>query len=104
VAYLLDSKVNIPRSSELHTTASWYYRACRAAIAGGAGQLSGPFRALQPDEQAQAIPQLNVLNIEAAAAARLISARVLLSPPAARGVLAEVLEEEHISCDIIEPG
>jgi hypothetical protein len=49
-------------------------------------------------------PQLNVLNIEAAAAARLISARVLLSPPAARGVLAEVLEEEHISCDIIEPG
>jgi hypothetical protein len=133
VAHLLDSKVNIPRGSELHTTAYWYYRACRAAIAGGAGQLSGPFRALHPDEQAQAIqsllqlpesvglpdsrrlvpemaeisrrhPQLNLLNIEATAAARLLSARVLLSPLAARGVLAEVLEEERIGCAVIEAG
>jgi hypothetical protein len=133
VAHLLDAKVQIPRRSELHTTAYWYYRACRAAIAGGAGQLSGPFRALHPDEQARAIqgllqlpesiglpesrrlvpemaeisrrhPRLNLLNIEVTAAARLISARVLLSPPAARGILAEVLAEERIRCDIVQPG
>jgi hypothetical protein len=132
VAYLLDGSVNIPRGSKLHTTAYWYYRACRAAIAGGAGQLSGPFRALHSDEQAQAIqsllqlpesiglpgsrqlvpemaeisrrhPQLNLINIEAAAAARLIPARVLLSPSAARGILAGVLEREGIDCEIIQP-
>jgi hypothetical protein len=132
VAYLLGSRVNIPKRSELHTTAYWYYRACRAAIAGGVGQLSGPFRALHPDEQAQAIqsllllpesvglpesrrlvpemaevsrrhPQLNLLNIEATAAARLLSARVLLSPSAARGVLVEILEDERIGCAVIEP-
>jgi len=131
VAHLLDAKVQIPRRAELHTTAYWYYRACRAAVAGGAGQLSGPFGALHPDEQARAIeallqlpedvglpesrrlvpemaevsrrhPQLNLLNVEATAAARLISANVLLSPPAARGILADVLAEEHVHCAIVD--
>lgn len=133
VAHLLDAKLALPRRAELYTTAYWYYRACRAAIAGGAGQLSGPFRALHPDEQAQAIqgllqlpesiglpesrhlvpemadvsrrhPQLNLLNVEATAAARQLSARVLLSPPAARGVLGDVLVREEISWEAVEPG
>lgn len=133
VAHLLDVKVALPRRSELHTTAYWYYRACRAAVAGGAGQLSGPFRALPPEEQAQAIqsllqlpesiglpesrrlvpemadvsrrhPRLNLLNIEATAAARLLSARVLLSPPSARGILPAVLTDEDIRWDAVEPG
>jgi hypothetical protein len=132
VAYLLGIKVALPRRAELHTTAYWYYRACRAAVAGGAGQLSGPFRALPPDEQARAIqaflqlpdhvglpdgrrlvpemadisrrhPQLNLLTIEAAAAARLLSARVALSPAAARGALPAVLDDEHIRWDTVEP-
>jgi len=131
VAYLLDAKVHLPRRANLHTTAYWYYRACRAAVAGSAGQLSGPFRALPADEQAQAVeallqlpahvglpasrelvpemagvarrhPRLNMLNIEATAAALLLSARVLLSPLASRGVLPTTLADEHIRWDTVE--
>lgn len=133
VAHLLDVRVAFPRRSQLHTTAYWYFRARRAAVAGGAGQLAGPFRALPPDEQAQAIqgllhlpdsiglpesrglvlemaeisrrhPQLNLLNVEATAAARLLSARVLLSPPAAQGILPAALADEGIRWDTVTVG
>ena len=126
VAHLLGAAAAIPRSSALHTTGYWYYRACRAAVAGAAGQLSGPFAALQPDEQARAIqgllelperialpesrrlvpemaevayrrPQLNLLNVEATAAARMLQARVLLSPASARGILAATLDDEGVA-------
>ena len=40
---------------QLHTTAYWYYRACRSAVLGAGGHLSGPFRELQPVEQQRAI-------------------------------------------------
>ncbi|MGB7051533.1 MAG: hypothetical protein WBG41_08195, partial [Acidimicrobiales bacterium] len=43
------------RGAQLHTTSYWYYRACRAAVAGAGGHLSGPFRELPPVEQRQAI-------------------------------------------------
>jgi hypothetical protein len=118
------------RRTALHTTTYWYYRASRAAVAGGAGQLSGPFAALGPDEQAAAIramlalPEdiglpdqrtlvprmvdlhlrhraLNLLNLEAAATALLLGARVLLSTRASSGVLPGVLEAEGLNWDLV---
>jgi hypothetical protein len=116
-------------SAALHTTTYWYHRACRAAASGGAGQLSGPFAQLDAADQERAItamlqlpddvglpdprplvptmvevsqrhPRLNTMNIEAVAAARLLDARVLLSPAAATGVLAPVLDAERIRWDV----
>ncbi len=132
IAHLLDQPVALPASATLHTTTYWYYRACRAAVTGGAGQLSGPLRALRPDQQADAItamlalpddielpdprplvplmvevhrrhPQLNLLNLEATATAHLISARVLLSPPAGQGLLPAILDDEGIGWDVLDP-
>jgi len=100
-------------------------------VTAGAGQLSGPFRALPSDAQAQAIrsllalperigllesrqlvpemaavsrrhPRLNLLNVEATAAARLLGGRVLLSPAAAAGILSTVLTDEAIAWEAIE--
>ena len=117
----------------LATTSYWYYRACRAAVVGGAGQLSGPFALLETSEQAAAIlsmlrlpddvslpdprelvpemaamhqrhPQLNVMNVEAAAAAMLLDARVLLSVPAAEGILSGILDEERIPWRVVTVG
>jgi hypothetical protein len=116
----------------LHTTIYWYYRACRAAVTGAGGHLSGPFTALDPARQAAAVqamveltedvrlpdphplvpemvrvhrrhPELNLLNLEAAASARLLGARVLLSRPSAGGVLPEVLDAEGIRWDALGP-
>ncbi|CAN5806673.1 hypothetical protein BH20ACT4_BH20ACT4_00090 [soil metagenome] len=111
---------------ELYTTSCWYYRACRAAVAGAGGQLSGPFLHLDRVEQEQAIisllelsdaiglpepratvpamarvavrhPQLNLLNLEAVATGRTLDATIWLSPPAARGALPAVLDAEGVS-------
>jgi hypothetical protein len=133
VAHLVGAKVVDRRSkASLHTTTYWYYRACRAAALGGSGQLSGPFAQLGPSDQARAIatmlrlpddiglpdprllvpamteiasrhPRLNLLNVEAAAAARVLQARVLLSPAAASGVLAPVLDAERIQWSERDP-
>ena len=132
VAHLLGAAVALPKGAALHTTGYWYYRACRAAVAGGAGQLAGPFRALYPEEQARAIqgllelperiglpdsrrlvpemaevshrhPRLNLLSVEATAAARLLSARVVLSPSAAGGVLPGTLDAEGVAWLTVEP-
>lgn len=46
------------RRPTLFTTSYWYYRACRAAVAGAGGQLSGPFEQLPPLEQERAILSL----------------------------------------------
>ena len=46
------------RDIALHTTSLWYYRACRAAVAGAGGHLSGPFQQLAGAEQDQAILSL----------------------------------------------
>ncbi len=124
--------VRLPRRAALHTTTYWYYRACRAAVSGAGGHLSGPFSALDPARQEAAIqallalgddvglpdprplvpemvgvhrrhPRLNLLNVEAAAAARLLDTRVLLSPLSARGVLPGVLEAEGVRWDLLGP-
>lgn len=110
----------------LHTTSLWYYRACRAAVVGAGGHLSGPFEGLDSSHQHAAIrsllelpddvglpdprstvprmaelserhPKLNLLNLEAAATALTLDAMVLLSVDASRGVLPDVLDAEDIA-------
>lgn len=114
-----------------HTTSYWYYRACRAAVGGAGGHLSGPFLGLDPAYQAAAIrslvvlpeaiglpdprstvpvmaelserhPRLNLLNLEAAAAGLLLEATMLLSTEASRGVLPDVLDAEHIKWRVVK--
>ena len=109
----------------LCTTSLWYYRACRAAMAGAGGHLSGPFASLDVAHQERAIlsllrlrddielpdsrivvpamaeiaqrhPRLNVLNLEAVAVASTSGATVWLSNETAAGVLSEVLDAEQI--------
>ena len=114
----------------LHTTAYWYYRACRAAVLGAGGHLSGPFRELQTREQERAIrsmlqlpediglpdtrllvpimvevagrhPKLNLLNLEAVAAVHALNATLWLSREAADGVLPAVLDVEHLAWEVV---
>ena len=118
------------RRSTLFTTSYWYYRACRAAVAGAGGHLSGPFEALAASDQERAISsllelrddiglpdprttvpvmvdiarrhgQLNLLNLEAVATARLLNATVWLSTPAASGVLPAVLDAERLRWTVV---
>ena len=130
VARAVGLPITLPHRAALHTTTYWYYRACRAAVAGAGRHLSGPFLALDPARQAAAVaamlelpddvglpdpralvpemvgvhqrhPQLNLLNVEATAAARLLDARVLLSAPSAAGVLGGVLDAEGVAWEIV---
>jgi len=123
--------VGLGRPGELHTTAYWYCRACRAAVVGAGGHLSGPFVSLDPSQQAAAIRSLlvlrddiglpdpratvpvmaelserhrplNLLNLEAAASALVLEATMLLSPQASEGVLPTVLDAERISWEIVD--
>jgi hypothetical protein len=132
VAFLVGAPLTLPEHDSLLTTTYWYYRACRAAVSGGSGQLSGPFRALNESRRGDAIaamlrlpdngglpdprrlvpemvavqrrhPHLNLLNVEAAAAANLFVAHVVLSPAAAEGVLPAVLDNERIAWDTLAP-
>ncbi len=117
--------VGLHEDGDLHTTTYWYYRACRAAVGGAGGHLSGPFLGLDARYQAAAIrsllslpetiglpdpratvpvmaelserhPRLNLLNLEAAATGLVLDATILLSVEAARGVLPAVLDVEHV--------
>ena len=107
------------------TSVYWYFRACRAAVLGAGGHLSGPFERIGAARQERAIeqllqlrediclpepraavstivgvasrhPRLNLLNIEAAAAAVDIADVVWLSPKASEGVLPDVLDAEGV--------
>ena len=118
------------RGARLHTTTYWYYRACRASVAGGGGHLSGPFKGLPVDEQQRAIasmlrlpdeiglsparylvplmvsvagrhPRLNLLNLEAVATAHLLQATIWLSPAGASGILPAVLDLEHLDWETL---
>jgi hypothetical protein len=113
------------RRIELFTTSYWYYRACRAATAGAGGHLSGPFEQLAPSDQELAIlsllelrddiglpdaratvpamaviarrhPRLNLLNLEAVAAASTLGATIWLSEESATGLLPQTLDAEGI--------
>jgi hypothetical protein len=121
------------RDESIHTTMYWYYRACRAAVAGAGGHLSGPFGDVPKAEQQRAIasmlqlpvevglpetrqtvrrmvdiatrhPRLNLLNLEAVAAASILEAIVWLSPAGAAGVLPRVLDVEGIPWDTVHLG
>jgi hypothetical protein len=114
------------RRVALHTTFYWYYRACRAAVLGAGGHLSGPFEELEQDEQERAIlsllelrhdillpdsrptvsrmaqiakrhPRLNLLNLEAVAVGQLLGGALWLSVEAAGGVLPPVLDQERVA-------
>jgi hypothetical protein len=118
------------RRPSLFTTSYWYYRACRAAVVGAGGHLSGPFERLGAEEQERAIlsllelrediglpnpretvpvmadiarrhTQLNLLNLEAAASALVLGAEVWLSQEASTGVLPAVLEAEGTSWKVL---
>jgi hypothetical protein len=125
--------VGIERNDEsIHTTMYWYYRACRAAVAGAGGHLSGPFGDVPQAEQQRAIasilqlsvnvglpearetvprmvdvatrhPQLNLLNLEAVASASTLEATIWLSPAGASGVLPRVLDLEGIPWETVLP-
>lgn len=118
------------RRPALFTTSYWYYRACRAAVVGAGGHLSGPFGRLGTEEQERAIlsllelrediglpdprqtvpimaelasrhTHLNLLNVEAAASAIVLGSEVWLSAEASKGVLPAVLEAEGTSWKIV---
>jgi hypothetical protein len=120
---LLVGLPSLPRT--FMTTAYWLYRATRAAVAGGAGHLSGPFRDLSLGHQQRGIqslmqlpdhvlllhakdtvplmarlslrhPRLNLLNLEATASALVSGCAIWLSTEAAAGVLPAVLDAEKI--------
>ena len=48
--------------------------------------------------------QLNVMNVEAVAAASLLEARVLLSSRASEGVLPQVLDAEGLAWKVVKVG
>ena len=118
------------RQVALHTTTYWYYRACRAATAGSGGHLSGPFAKVPEQQQARAVislltlredialpdaretvpamaqlatahPRLNLLNLEAAAAARVFDATVWLSEEGADGILPSILDAEGLRWQVV---
>ena len=123
--------VGIDAKGERHTTTYWFYRACRAAVSGAGGHLSGPFLGLDDQRQATAIrsllllpdtiglpepratvpvmaelserhPRLNLLNLEAAAAGLVLNATMLLSIEATRGALPEILDAEKVRWRTVE--
>jgi hypothetical protein len=118
-------------SGPLMTTSYWYYRACRAAVAGGSGHLAGPIRALPLDRRRDVIarllvlperidlpdarlvvpamadlarrhPRLNLLNLEAVATAVLVRATVWLTAESAAGVLPAILDAEGARWRVVD--
>jgi hypothetical protein len=114
----------------VYTTYYWYFRACRAAVLGAGGHLSGPFEQLETDEQERAIlsllelrsdiqlpdsrptvplmariakqhPRLNLLNLEAVAVGQLLGGTLWLSAEATSGVLPAVLDQEHVAWRVV---
>lgn len=120
----------LARGQSLFTTGYWYVRLCQAALAAGdrPGVLSGPFAALPPGRREQAVAavlelpqaiglvslrelgpvigrlrarhQLNLLSIEALAAAVQLGATVALSTRSPR--LEEALTAEGRPFEITE--
>jgi hypothetical protein len=126
VAHLVGERLPVAKGAERFTSTYFYFRACRAVVAGAGGRLSGPFRQLDPDWRAAALdhilalpddvglpdprrivplmvevqrryPNLNVLNTEAVAAALFLGATMVLGPATAAGQLERVLPAERIA-------
>jgi hypothetical protein len=117
--------IGLGTEAALLTTTYWYYRACRAAVLGAGGHLSGPFQDLPDADQRRAIaslltlradiglsetratvpmmvevarrhPRLNLLNLEAVAAGILGIGTLWLSTETSEGILPSVLDAEAI--------
>jgi len=124
----LDGRV---ANGDIHTTSLWYNRACRAAVIGAGGHLSGPFTKLAEPHQNAAIrslltlpehvglpdprftvplmaelserhPRLNVINLEAVASGLALDATMALSTETAHGILPQVLAAEDVAWSIVE--
>ena len=52
VALLVGERLPFARRAKYFTTTYFYYRACRAVVAGVGGRLSGPFERVDPDRRA----------------------------------------------------
>ncbi len=131
VALLVGEGLPIARRAQRFTTMYFYFRACRAVVAGVGGHLSGPFELLDWDRRAAALeqmltlpddvglpdsrqlvpvmvgvhrrhPNLSLLNTEAAAAALMLGAKMVLGPPTASGQLAAVLPIEGITFQTVD--
>ncbi len=131
VALVVGEPLPISTATRRFTTTYFWFRACRAVVAGAGGRLSGPFDRLGPSHRAVAIgrmlalpddvglpeprlllpmmvevkrrhPALNVLNTEAVAAALLIQATLVLSLATSRGQLAAVLPAERIALQVVD--
>ena len=130
MALLVGEPLRITEDAERFTTTYFWFRACRAVVAGAGGRLSGPFERLEPGHWAMALrhmlalpddiglpeprlivpvmidvqhrhPRLNALNTEAAAAL-LLGAKMVLGPPSARGQLGAVHQVERIAFQTVE--
>ena len=128
---MVGERLPIARAAARFTTTYFYFRACRAVVAGTGGRLSGPFERLDLDRRALALdnmmalpddvglpdprhivpvmvdvqrryPNLNVLNTEAAGAALLLRAMLVLSPATASGQLKAVLRAENIPFQTVD--
>jgi hypothetical protein len=123
--------VGLPQGGvDLFTTACWYYRACRAAVLGAGGHLSGPFHRVGVQLQEAAIisllqlrddialpdprstvpemarisarhPRLNLMNLEVVALGRVLDAAIWLSRESAEGLLPGVLDHERVSWRVV---
>lgn len=131
VALLVGERLPIARGARRYTTTYFWFRACRAVVVGAGGHLSGPFERLEPVHRAVALermlalpdevglpdprlivpvmvdvqrrhPALNVLNTEAAAAALLLEAKMVLSSPTAGGQLQAVLPNEGVAFQTVD--
>lgn len=131
MALLVGEGLPIAKRAERFTTMYFYFRACRAVVAGVGGHLSGPFERLDRDRRAASLeqmlklpdevglpdsrllvpvmvgvhrrhPNLSVQNTEATAAALMLGAKMVLSPPTASGQLAAVLPTEHITFQTVD--
>ena len=119
------------RGAKRYTTTYFWFRACRAVVVGAGGQLSGPFERLGPVHRTVELqhmlalpddvglpeprfivpvmvdvqlrhPVLHVLNTEATAAAPLLDANMVLSPPSAPGQMRVILPNEGVAFQTVD--
>jgi hypothetical protein len=131
VGLLVGEDLPIANRAVCFTTMYFYFRACRAVVAGVGGHLSGPFERLDPNRRVAALdqmltlpddvglpnprqlvpvmlnvhrrhPNLGILNAEATAAALMLEAKMVLSRPTANGQLASVLPDEGITFQTVD--
>ena len=131
VALIAGEALPLATAAECFTTTYFCYRACRAVVLGARGHLSGPFARLDQSRRAWALqsmlvlpaevrlpepraivpmmvdvqrrhPHLNVLSTEAAAAALVLRATMVITRATVEGQLGAVLHAEGVDFDIVD--